>query len=329
MPDDDLRPTIEDVRRIAAKVSNWGRWGPDDELGTLNFLTSDKVAAAAGLVRRGELFSLAVPYDEKGPQTGGWGRFNPIHLMMRDGNDAVTGTTVRDFYGGFDGYVRGTDDLIIMPLQSGTQWDALGHMVFEDRIYNGYDATEVSSLGALKNDIAKAKEKLVGRGVLLDVARWKGKDWLEGGEAISGDDLESCAVAQGVEVGTGDIVLVRTGRMGRVKAEGEWGDYAAGYASRAPGLGLSSAEWIHAKEVAAVAVDTWGAEVLPTETPDVSMPMHIILIVHMGLTLGEIFDLEALAADCAADEVYQFLFSAPPLPITRAVGSPINPLAIK
>jgi len=329
MPGQDAAPSIEDVRRIAATVSNWGRWGPDDQLGTLNFLTSERVAAAASHVRRGDLFSMAVPFDDKGPQRGGWGRFNPIHLMMRDGNDAVTGTTVRDFYGGFDGYVRGTDDMLILPLQAGTQWDALSHMVFENKIYNGYEATEVSSLGALKNDIAQAKEKLIGRGVLLDIARWKGKPWLEGGEVINGDDLEDCASTQGVEVLPGDIVLVRTGQMGQVKAEGDWGDYAGGYSARAPGLGLSSAEWIHAKQAAAVATDTWGAEVLPCETPDVSMPMHIILIVHMGLTLGEIFDLEALADDCANDGVYTFLFSAPPLPITRAVGSPINPVAVK
>lgn len=329
MTANETHPNIEDVRRIADRVSNWGRWGLEDELGTLNFLTPEVVAAATQCVRRGELFSLAVPFDEKGPQSGGWGRFNPIHVMMRDGNDAVTGTTVRDFYGGFDGYVRGTDDLLIMPLQAGTQWDALGHMVFEDKIYNGYAATEVSSLGALRNDIAKAREKLIGRGVLLDVARWKGKPWLEGGEAISGDDLAACATAQGVQIRSGDIVLVRTGRMGQVKADGQWGDYAAGYSSRAPGLGLESAEWIHDNELAAVATDTWGAEVLPTQTLDVSMPMHIILIVHMGLTLGEIFDLEALAEDCAADGVYDFLFSAPPLPITRAVGSPINPVAVK
>lgn len=322
-------PTIEDVRRIAAAVSNWGRWGSDDQLGTLNHLTAERVAAGAACVRRGHVISMAVPFDSEGPQRGGWGRFNPIHLMMRDGNDAVTGTTVRDFYGGFDGYVRGTDDLLILPLQAGTQWDALSHMVFEGKIYNGYEATEVSSLGALKNDIAQAREKLIGRGVLLDIARWKNKPWLDGGEAISGDDLEDCASAEGVEVRPGDIVLVRTGQMGQVKAEGDWGDYAAGYSARAPGLGLASAEWIHAKQVAAVATDTWGAEVLPTETRDVSMPMHIILIVHMGLTLGEIFDLEALADDCASDGVYEFLFSAPPLPITRAVGSPINPVAVK
>ena len=322
-------PTIVDVRRIADGVSNWGRWGPDDQLGTLNHLTRECVLAAAAEVRRGDVISMAVPFDSDGPQRGGWGRFNPIHLMMRDGNDAVTGTTVRDFYGGFDGYVRGTDDLIIMPLQAGTQWDALSHMVFEGKIYNGYEATQVSSLGALKNDIAQAREKLVGRGVLLDMARWKGVPWLAGGESISGDDLENCAAAQGVEVRPGDIVLVRTGQMGQVKAEGDWGEYAGGYSARAPGLGLASAEWIHTKRLAAVATDTWGAEVLPNETRDVSMPMHIILIVHMGLTLGEIFDLEPLADDCAADGVYTFMFSAPPLPITRAVGSPINPVAIK
>ena len=322
-------PSIDDVRRLADQVSNWGRWGDDDELGTLNLLTPEKVKEGRDAVRRGDVISLAVPFDKNGPQIGGWGRFNPIHLMMRTGADAVTGTTVRDFYGGKDGYVRGTDDLLILPLQSGTQWDALAHMVFEDKIYNGYDATWVSSAGAMKNDIAKAREKLVGRGVLLDVPRLHGVDWLEGGTAISGDDLQACADTQGVEVRPGDIVLVRTGRMAQVKAEGDWGDYALGYAATAPGLGLESVPWIRDNDLAAVAVDTWGAEVLPTEPPDVSMPLHILLIVKMGLTLGEIFDLEALAEDCAADGIYEFMFSAPPLPITGAVGTPINPVAIK
>ncbi|MPZ87258.1 MAG: cyclase family protein [Nitriliruptorales bacterium] len=324
-----VEPSIADVRRLAEQCSNWGRWGSDDELGTLNLLTQDNVLAGKSCIRRGMVFSLAVPYDSSGPQMGGWGRFNPIHLMMRDGNDAVTGTTVRDFYGGKDGYVRGTDDLIIMPLQCGTQWDALAHMVFEGKIYNGYDATQVSSLGALRNDIAKAREKLVGRGVLLDVARWKGKPWLDGGEVITGDDLAACAAHEGVEIGRGDIVLVRTGQIGMVRHRGDWGDYAAGYSARAPGLGLDSVPWIRGKDIAALATDTWGAEVLPNETADVSMPLHILLIVKMGLTLGEIFDLEALAEDCARDGVYEFFFAAPPLPITRAVGTPVNPVAVK
>jgi kynurenine formamidase len=319
-------PTIETVRELARQYSNWGRWGPDDELGTLNLIEPADVVAAAGLVQTGRAFSLSIPLDDNGPQTGGFGRFNPIHLMIRDGNAAVTDTVVRDFYGGRDRWIRGTDDVLILPLQSGTQWDALGHIVFEKQIYNGYPATDVGSRGAIRNDIAKARAKVAGRGVLLDIPRSKGRDWLDAGEAITAADLDACAQRQGVEVRRGDIVLVRTGQLGHCRADGAWGSYAGG---SAPGLGLDTVAWIHGHDIAALATDTWGAEVLPNQTEDVFQPLHIILIVHMGLLLGEIFDLEALAADCADDGRYEFFFSAPPLPITGAVGSPVNPIAIK
>ena len=137
---------------------------------------------------------------------------------------------------------------------------------------------------------------MAGRGVLLDVARSRGVDVLEPGFAIGGDELEQCARDQGVEVGVGDIVLVRTGQVGEVRRRGAWQDYAGG---SAPGLGLSSAPWLREHDVAAVATDTWGMEVLPNETADVFQPMHIILIVHMGLWVGEIFDLEQLGSRCA------------------------------
>ena len=319
-------PGIDQVRDLAERCSNWGRWGADDQLGTLNHIRESDVVAASGLVRSGRVFSLAIPVDENGPQSGGFGRFNPIHLMIRDGNAAATGTVVRDFYGGRDRYIRGTDDLLILPLQSGTQWDALAHIVFDGHIYNGYDATDVGSKGAIRNDIAQTRDRIVGRGVLLDIPRSKGVPWLEPGEPIHAADLEACARAQGVEIGRGDIVLIRTGQMAQVRDAGAWGAYAGG---DAPGLALDAAPWIFDRELAAIATDTWGAEVLPNETPDVFQPMHIILIVHMGLLVGEIFDLEALAADCAADGRYEFLFAAPPLPITGGVGSPVNPLAIK
>ncbi len=319
-------PSIETVREMIVSYSNWGRWGADDESGTLNFITPEKIVAASRLARTGKVFSLAIPLDETGPQNGGFGRFNPIHLMTRDGNDAVANTTPRDFYGGRDAYLRSADDIIIMPLQCGTQWDGLGHIVFEGKIYNGYDASFVSSKGALKNDIARLGNRIVSRGVLLDVARARGQEWLEPGTVIGGAELEECAQRQHVAVGEGDIVLVRTGQMSQVSSRGSWGDYAAG---SAPGLGLDSVSWIHDKQLAAVATDTWGAEVLPNETPDVFQPLHILLVVHLGLTLGEIFNLDELATDCAADGVYEFLFVAPPLPITRAVGSPINPVAVK
>ncbi len=319
-------PDIDTVRRLAERCSNWGRWGPDDQLGTLNHIRPEDVVAAAGLVRTGQVISLAIPVDEAGPQTGGFGRFNPIHLMIRDGNGAMTGTTVRDFYGGRDRYIRGTDDLLILPLQSGTQWDALAHIIFDGKIYNGYDATSVGSRGAIINDIAVARDKIVGRGVLLVVPRSKGRPWLEPGEQIHAEDLEACLRAQDVEVGRGDIVLIRTGQIAQCRDAGTWGSYAGG---SAPGLALDTTTWIFDHDIAALATDTWGMEVLPNETPDVFQPLHIILLVHAGLMVGEIFDLEPLAEACASDGVYEFLFTAPPLPITGGVGSPVNPIAIR
>jgi kynurenine formamidase len=319
-------PNIDTVRDFIARHSNWGRWGDDDERGTLNHVTPDAIVRAAGLVRHGRSISLALPFDEHGPQTGGFNRFNPIHLMTRDGADVAAGTAVRDFYGGNDRYFRGTDDLVILSLQSGTQWDSLAHVVFENNIYNGYGADQVSSKGALRNGVTNAVDGMVGRGVLLDMPRSMAVPWLEPGTAIGADDLDRAADREGVRLRKGDFVLVRTGSMARVRAQGGWGDYAGG---PAPGLGLTSIDWVADHELAAVATDTWGMEVLPNETPDVLLPLHIVFIVHLGLWVGEIWDMEALAEDCADDGRYEFLFCGPPLPFTHAVGSPTNPMAIK
>jgi kynurenine formamidase len=225
-----------------------------------------------------------------------------------------------------DQHFRGTDDIIIMPLQSGTQWDAMGHVVFENQIYNGFGAEWVSSRGAIKGDVAQASGGMVGRGVLLDIPRALGVDWLEPGFAIGAEELERAEDHAGLEVGAGDFVFVRTGAMAAARAAGTWGDYAGG---PAPGLGLASVDWVADHDIAAVAADTWGLEVRPNETPDVFQPLHLVFIVHMGLWLGEIFDLEPIADDCAEDGVYEFMFCGPPLPFTRAVGSPLNPMAIK
>lgn len=320
------RPTIDTVRELAERHSNWGRWGDDDERGTMNLVQPKHIVAASSLVRTGKTISMALPFDDAGPQTGAAGRFNPIHLMIRDGADVIAGSSLRDFYGGNERHFRGTDDLIIMPLQSGTQWDALGHVAFENKIYNGYGAEWVSSKGAMKNSVKNAADSMVGRGVLLDIPKSQGLGWLDPGHAIDGDQLQAAADMAGVEVGTGDFVFVRTGAMTKSRAEGAWGDYAGG---SAPGLGLGSVDWIAERDIAAIATDTWGLEVLPNETEDTYQPLHIILIVHMGLWLGEIFDLDPIADDCAADGQYEFFFCGPPLPFTRAVGSPLNPMAIK
>ena len=149
---------------------------------------------------------------------------------------------------------------------------------------------------------------------------------LEPGQAIYIEDLDGCAAKQGVTVERGDIVLIRTGEMGRRLKEKNWGPFSAG---DAPGISFTTAPWIYEKCIAGIASDTWGVEVRPNELAGSFQPAHLVLLVNMGLLIGEIFSLEDLANDCAADKVYEFMFVAPPLPITGAVGSPINPQAIK
>lgn len=319
-------PNVETVRELVKKHSNWGRWGTNDELGTLNFLTPERVAAAAKCIRSGKTISMAIPMDQTGPQVSGGfgGRFNPIHLMFRDGGDITMGTIVDEFYQGNDRHLRGADDLIIMALQSSTQWDALAHIFFDGHMYNGFTPDQVTSKGAKVGAIGVASDKMAGRGVLLDIARMQGKEMVDPGYAITSDDLEAAEKFHGVTVGPGDFLMVRTGMTESRK--GQWGDYAGG---SAPGLGLDSIPFVHGREIAGLAVDTWGMEVLPNETADVFQPLHCVFLVAMGLWVGEIFDFEALGKDCADDGQYDFFFCAPPMTFTRAVGSPVNPMAIK
>ena len=318
------RLTRRDVHKAAKRYRNWGRWGKDDHIGTLNFTTASDIVAAARLVRKGKVISLALNFDERGPQGGktkypALGRFNPIHVMTRTGTDAYSG--VLDHR-----KIRGTDDLVIMGLQSGTQWDGLGHILYYDRMWNGYDCRNVTSGGAQKAGIEKTREKMVGRGVLLDVARALGKKWLPDGFAITSEILDYTERRHGTRVRRGDYLMVRTGHIERCLASKSWDGYPGG---DAPGFAFETVEWLHKREIAGVATDTWGAEVRPNESEDTNQPWHWITIPMMGLTVGEIFDFAALAKDCAEDGRYEFMFVAPALPITGAVGSPVNPLAIK
>ena len=320
------------VRAVVLEVycrgfCNWGRWGPDDELGTLNFVTAEKVARAAGLVRRGKTISLALAFDEKGPQNGSFRRTNPIHQMLATGTDHVTGAQGDPDTGARFGYGYGySDDTVSMPLQCGTQWDALSHIFRDGKMYNGYDAALVSASGARRNGIEKLADKVVGRGALLDIPRYRGAPYVDVGDAVTTDELEGCAASVGLEVGEGDFVLVRTGEVGRRLREGDWGPYCGG---DAPGLSFTTAPWMYERSLAGIATDTWGVEVRPYELEGGFSPLHLVILVNMGMLVGEIFNLEPLAEDCAADGVYEFFFVAPPLPFTGAVGSPINPLALK
>ncbi|MFD4031201.1 cyclase family protein [Streptomyces sp. NPDC058637] len=309
------------IARAARACSNWGRWGEDDVLGTLNFLDGSKRREAAALIRRGVSFSLAQSFDMDGPQKGWRRRTNPVHTMLDTGTDAALGLQ------GFPHGLGGADDVIAMPLQCSTQWDGLGHIFDHGKAWNGRDAaTTVTSEGDLVTGIEHMAPHVAGRGVLLDVGRTIGEEGeLPDGFAITEEHLTATAVAQGVTVGRGDIVLVRTGQLARARRDG-WGDYAGG---PAPGLSFTTAGWLHGTEIAAIATDTWGFEVRPNEFDIAFQPLHQVAIPNIGLLIGEMWDLEALAEDCAADGAYAFWLTAAPLPITGAVGSPVNPIAVK
>lgn len=311
--------TVELLHQYCTDYRNWGRWGADDELGTLNHISSEKIIESAALVRQGKVISLQLPLDGNGPQTGAFGRVNPIHQMVATGTDHVEGA--QDWPLGWGV----ADDTLFLFLQGGTQWDALAHIFHDGVMYNGYDARLVSSTGAEKNGIENQKT-MVSRGVLLDFPRVRGVDHLQPGDAITSDDLDAACEFHGVEVGTGDIVLIRTGDMARRRELPGWDGFSAG---DSPGLSLLAAPWLAEREVAAIATDTWGAEVRPNEIEGSFQPLHLVMVVNMGLFVGEIWYLDDLAADCANDGVYEFQLVAPPLVIPRAVGSPLNPQAIK
>jgi len=317
--------TRQDLRDAAEKYKNWGRWGPNDEIGTLNHTRPEDIVAAARLVKKGKVISLALNFDSNGPQGAkskypSMGRINPVHTMLRTGTDAYSG--VLDHRG-----IRAADDMVVMPLQCGTQWDGLGHVFYENSMWNGYDCREVTSNGAQKCGIEKTKNRMVGRGVFLDVPRAQGKKYLEDGHAITSAELDLTAKKQNVQFKRGDFIVVRTGQMEAKLDAGSWDGYPGG---DAPGFAFETLEWIQRTELAALASDTWGCEVRPNETEaGINQPWHWITIPMMGMTMGEIFYVKELAEDCAADKVYEFLFVAPAIPITGAVGSPTNPLAIK
>jgi kynurenine formamidase len=304
---------VENFRYIAERVSNWGRWGADDERGTLNLLTAERIAAAATLVRTGKLFDLGIPFDSDGPQDGRV-RPNPLRTMKETG-------VAQHHPGAF----RYADDYVFMALQAASQWDALAHVFYDEQLYNGFSSSEVTVHGAGRCAVDRLSPGVAGRGVLLDIARLKGVSWLEAGEAILPGDLDAAAAEQDVEVRAGDVLLVRTGWRHMFVERRDARAFKAGE----PGLSVTCAEWLHRHDVAAVACDNFAVEVIPGEYDDEYLPLHMILLRDMGMPLGEILDFEALAADCASDGIYECFFCAPPLKFTRGVGSPINPLALK
>lgn len=309
-------PLPEWFHQAAAKVNNWGRWGDDDRIGTLNYLTPDVVQRAAQCIRTGRRFSLAWPLSFNDDLQRG---NIPGRGVLR------TMTAIDEAMLGDRSLFCTSDDVVTMGMQSATHWDGLAHVSYDGRLYNGVDPATITAQGATVLGIQHAAT-VVGRGVLLDVARTKGVERLDASYAVTPDDLDAAAEAAHVEVTSGDIVLVRTGQMSHLRGRRKDTD---AYAMQSSGISWQCAAWLHERQVAAIAVDNLTFDTFPPSESDAFFPAHLLHIVEMGLTQGQNWDLDALGDDCAADGQYTFFLDASPLPFTNAVGAPVNPVAIK
>ncbi|MCX4725874.1 cyclase family protein [Streptomyces sp. NPDC090052] len=298
---------------IATRVNNWGRWGADDEIGTLNLITDEVVREAAATVRSGRRIPLAIALKQDGVQTGMIpGRVNPLHAMVQI-NQELFGP----------GTVATSDDIVTMSLQTGTHWDALTHASHSGKLYNGRPADSITAHGGAEFSGIGTVRHIVSRGVLLDVARARGVDRLESDRAVTPEDLEAAQELAGTEVRAGDIVLVRTGQI-QVYLSGD----RNGYTYPSPGLSIRTPEWFHARDVAAVANDTVTFEIFPPENEDLWMPVHALHLVEMGMPQGQNWNLEELSTACAEADRYSFLLSATPEPFTGGTGAPVAPVAL-
>jgi kynurenine formamidase len=309
------------LEELIERCSNWGRWGAADRLGALNMVGPSQVLAATRSVELGAVHPLGLPLDDGGPQVRGR-RGNPQLHMIATGTDHLAGIQRSSTGAPLPAEFGVGDDVMVAANQAGTHVDALSHIFWRGRMYNGFSAAEVAADGAHICDVATLQGRTVMRGVLVDVARFLGADHLPPGFVITPQHLDDVLAAQGATVRPGDALLVRTGHLGARR--GDWQDYCGG---PAPGLGLDTADWLHARDVALVAADTWGVEVRPNEI-DMFQPLHVVSLVHGGIVFGENFVLDGLGQVCAAESRYEFMLNMAPLPITGACGSPVDPLVI-
>jgi kynurenine formamidase len=288
-------------------TKRWGRWGEDDDRGAVNLLTPERVSKAAALVRDG----VTVPCGRPLATAPAVDNPNPaLHYMIQAG----------DFAASQKGF-QWAADFVGVAFHGNTvsHIDALSHVFVDGQMYNGAPATDVTSVGARRSSIEVADAGIVGRGVLLDIPRLRGVDWLEPGDAITTDELD----ATDVSAEPGDIVLVHTGRDRRREALGPWNTYAEGLAGLAP----ECARWLYDKDPAVLGSDGV-SDVMPAADMEWPIPIHMCALVGMGIHLLDNLRLDLLADACAARGRWEFLFLVAPLQIGGGTGSPVNPIAI-
>ena len=298
--------TRTDVDRMTKDLSNWGRWGKEDQKGSVNLITDERRKSSAKLVREGITVSLARPLDfEKAADNA-----SPyIREMTSTGEKPTSGAGMDKFEVAYHGWAH-------------THMDALSHIFYRGEMYNGFSQTEVTKAGANKLDVANYRGGIVTRAVLFDIPRLKGVPYLEPGDAIYQEDLDAWLKQTGIRMQSGDVMLVRTGRWARRAAKGAWN-----LGEGAPGLYVSTMPWIKKAGVAILGSDAT-SDVLPSQVEGIFLPVHRIAIVALGIPLLDNCDLEAVAEVAARLKRWEFQIVVAPLPSPGGTGSPVNPIAI-
>lgn len=318
-------PSEDEVLSWFDTLSNWGRWGRDDELGTLNHISPAARIAAAGLVRTGVTVSCAWDIGGSPSADQPTGPMGPPRRYM-----LATGQGLRDEHritppGREHDRAAGAAEYLglVYHGHTVTHLDGLSHIFWDGRMYNGKPAELVTSaFGATAHAITAARAGIVTRGVLIDVPAVRGVDWLEPGDAVFPADLEAAERRAGVIVGAGDALVLRTGYGRKVREKGPDDVAAVGRA----GWHAACLPWLHERGVSVIACDT-AQDAIPSGYPRLRNPIHAIGIVAMGLWLNDNCDLEALASMCTELGRWEFLYTLAPLAWTGATGSPANPLA--
>ena len=297
--------TKADVDEWMQTLSNWGRWGAEDQLGAINLITPETRLAAVKLVTQGVSVSLARDVEKEAAVD------NPrpfLHKMLNVGLNNPGQFVSDDFQVSYHGYAH-------------THMDSLCHMAFDGKMYNGFPQAEVVAEGAAKLGVTNFKEGIFGRAVLMDIPRLKGVDWLEPGTPIYPSDLDAWEKEAGFSTASGDIVLIRTGRWARRDTEGPWD-----VSSKSAGLHASAAKWLKDRDAAILGSDA-ASDVSPSLVEGVNQPIHQLVIIAMGMPIFDNLDLEAVAQEAARQNRWEFLVTAAPIAVGGGTGSPFNPIA--
>ncbi|MFZ0592917.1 MAG: cyclase family protein [Bryobacteraceae bacterium] len=299
--------TKADIDRLMTELSNWGRWGKNDQIGTVNLITPAKRKAAFTLVREGFTVSLERDANTKKEidNSSPWG-----HVMTATGQHPVAGQFDLDTYSvSYHGY--GT-----------THMDALCHMFYNGHLYNGFPQSAITDAGAGELDITHFKRGIFTRGVLVDIPVLKGLPYLEPNVAIYPEDLEAWEKKSGVHIESGDVVFIRTGRWARRAAKGPWD-----VASHSAGLHASCVKWLHQRDIAMIGSDA-ASDVMPSGIPGVNQPIHQLMLIALGTPIFDNCDLEALSKAANERHRWTFLLAAAPISMPGGTGSPLNPIAV-